>query len=91
MVAQDQFLQVIDRDEAERRFQAALTLEPLGGETVQLADALERVLAADVRATVDVPSLIGKSIRRPKSGHAATRSFLTTWNIAIKFLIIDLS
>ena len=36
---------------------------------------------------LEVPSLIGKSTLRPKSGHAATRSFLTTWNIAIKFLI----
>jgi putative molybdopterin biosynthesis protein len=55
MVFQDQFLEVIDRDQAERRFQAALSLEPLGDELVPLADALGRVLARDVIATVDVP------------------------------------
>lgn len=53
--AQDQFLEVIDRDEAERRFQAVLELRPLGEETVPLADALGRVLARDVTAPVDVP------------------------------------
>jgi len=34
---QEQFLDVIDRDEAERRFQRVLRLEPLGAETVPLA------------------------------------------------------
>lgn len=53
---QDQFLNVIDRDEAERRFQAALDLRPLGAEQVALCAALGRVLAEDVRAPVDVPS-----------------------------------
>ena len=53
---QDQFLDVIDRDEAERRFRAALRLEPLGEETVALAEALGRVLGRDVAAGVDVPS-----------------------------------
>lgn len=52
---QSQFLEVIDRDEAERRFQEALDLAPLGSETIRLADALGRVLADDVRAAVDVP------------------------------------
>jgi len=52
---QSQFLDVIDRDEAERRFQAALDLRPLGSETVSLDQALSRVLAADVRSPVDVP------------------------------------
>lgn len=56
MPAQDQFLDVIDRDEAERRFHAALSLAPLGSETVPLAAALGRVLAEDVRSPVDVPS-----------------------------------
>ena len=56
MVFQEQFLEVIDRDLAERRFQQALRLEPLGEETVPLETALGRVLAADVRAAVDVPS-----------------------------------
>jgi putative molybdopterin biosynthesis protein len=53
---QDQFLNVIDRDEAERRFHAALSLAPLGVETVPLTEALGRVLAADIVARVDVPS-----------------------------------
>jgi putative molybdopterin biosynthesis protein len=52
----EQFLNVIDRDEAEARFRAALRLVPLGAEQVSLADALGRVLAADVVARVDVPS-----------------------------------
>jgi len=55
-VYQDQFLEVIDRDEAERRFQSALLLEPLGRELVSLASALGRVLAANVTSKVDVPS-----------------------------------
>src|SRR5258706_11039198 len=53
---QHQFLDVIDRDEAERRFHAALDLRPLAAELVPLNEALGRVLAEDVRAPVDVPS-----------------------------------
>jgi len=53
---QEQFLNVIDRDEAERRFQAVLDLRPLDSEEISLADALGRVLARDVLAPVDVPS-----------------------------------
>ena len=56
MSKQQQFLDVIDRDEAERRFHAALALAPLGEETVPLGKALGRVLARDVVAAVDVPS-----------------------------------
>ena len=56
MMSQSQFLDVIDRDEAERRFHAALPLAPLGVEKVALEGALERVLAEDVIAPVDVPS-----------------------------------
>ncbi|MEX2174987.1 MAG: molybdopterin biosynthesis protein [Pirellulaceae bacterium] len=56
MTTQNQFLDVIDRDEAERRFQAALDLSPLAAEQVQLAMALGRVLAEEVRSSVDVPS-----------------------------------
>lgn len=52
---QDQFLEVIDRDEAERRFHAVLDLRPLGDETVPLGQALGRVLASDVAAPLDVP------------------------------------
>jgi putative molybdopterin biosynthesis protein len=53
---QQQFLQVVDRDEAERRFRAALDLAPLGREVVPLDAALGRVLASDVVSPVDVPS-----------------------------------
>jgi molybdopterin molybdotransferase/putative molybdopterin biosynthesis protein len=53
---QQQFLNVLDRDEAERRFHAELDLSPLAAEQVALESALGRVLAADVLAPVDVPS-----------------------------------
>src|SRR5437660_7811783 len=53
---QDQFLNVIGRDEAERRFRAVLDLRPLEAEDVPLAEALHRVLARDVVAPLDVPS-----------------------------------
>jgi putative molybdopterin biosynthesis protein len=56
MREQEQFLQVLDRDEAERRFRAALDLTPRLRERVPLDAALGRVLAADVLAPVDVPS-----------------------------------
>lgn len=56
MSDQDQFLDVIDRDEAERRFRAALPLQPLGSERVSLTEALGRVTSSDVIARVDVPS-----------------------------------
>jgi putative molybdopterin biosynthesis protein len=53
---QEQFLQVLDRDEAERRFRAAVDCTPRGAEVVALDAALGRVLAADVVSPVDVPS-----------------------------------
>src|SRR5688500_11125542 len=56
MPEQEQFLQVLDRDEAERRFRAALDLTPRRPERVALEAALGRVLAADVLSPVDVPS-----------------------------------
>jgi putative molybdopterin biosynthesis protein len=52
---QTQFLTVVDRDEAERRFRAALELRPLPAEIVPLVEAHERVLAEDVIAGIDVP------------------------------------
>ncbi len=56
MAEQEQFLQVVDRDEAERRFRAAVDCTPRGIETIPLDEALGRVLAADVVSPVDVPS-----------------------------------
>ena len=52
---QSQFLEVIDRDEAERRWREVIDAAVLGPETVALSDALGRVLAEDVRAEIDVP------------------------------------
>ena len=53
---QSQFLEVIGRDEAEKKFHAHLNLAPLGVETVSLAESLGRVLAEDVIAKIDVTS-----------------------------------
>ncbi len=53
---QEQFLHVLDRDEAERRFRAAIDTTPGGVESIPLDAALGRVLAADVVSPVDVPS-----------------------------------
>ncbi|WP_341888415.1 molybdopterin biosynthesis protein [Variovorax sp. YR752] len=55
MKAQSQFLDVVTRDEAERRFREHLTLAPLGRETLLLHAVLGRVLAEDVVAAIDVP------------------------------------
>ena len=52
---QEQFLQVLDRDEADRRFRAAINLTPCDIETVPLDAALGRVLSAHVVSLVDVP------------------------------------
>jgi putative molybdopterin biosynthesis protein len=56
MTEQEQFLQVLDRDEAERRFRAAVNLAPRGIERIPLDCALGRVLAEEVISPVDVPS-----------------------------------
>ncbi len=52
---QTQFLDVLDRDEAERRWRLVVGRDALSNETIELDVALDRVLAEDVRATVDVP------------------------------------
>jgi putative molybdopterin biosynthesis protein len=54
-VKQQQFLEILDREEAERRWHAVIDVSPLGAETLDLELALGRVLAEDVRADVDVP------------------------------------
>ena len=56
MSDQEQFLHVLDRDEADRRFRAAVDLSPRGIENIRIDVALGRVLAADVISPVDVPS-----------------------------------
>ena len=52
---QKQFLEVVDRDEAERRFRKVVGAEPLAEQSVGLAELRGRVLSRDVRADVDVP------------------------------------
>ncbi|MCX7700954.1 MAG: molybdopterin biosynthesis protein [Gemmataceae bacterium] len=52
---QEQFLNVLDRDEAERRFHAILDLSPLEAELVPVGQSWQRVLAEDVVAPIDVP------------------------------------
>jgi len=54
-VKQTQFLDVIDRDEAESRWNLVIDRAPVGSEAVALEEALGRVLAEDVRSEVDVP------------------------------------
>jgi putative molybdopterin biosynthesis protein len=53
---QDQFLEVVDRDTAERRWAEVVQPRRLGAEDVALEHALGRVLAGDVFAEVDVPA-----------------------------------
>jgi putative molybdopterin biosynthesis protein len=59
---QEQFLEVVSRDEAEARFRRHLRMEPLGEETVPLAAARGRVLARDVVAPLDVPGFDRASV-----------------------------
>jgi putative molybdopterin biosynthesis protein len=59
---QDQFLDVVSREEAEARWHAHLALAPLGTETIPLARARTRILAHDVLATVDVPGFDRASV-----------------------------
>lgn len=56
MADQEQFLDVIDRDVAEARFRAALSLQPLGSERIPLQSALGRTLSGNVLARVNVPA-----------------------------------
>jgi putative molybdopterin biosynthesis protein len=62
LARQDQFLEVIARDEAIARFQRHLDLQPLGSEEVPLALGLNRVLAQSVVAEVDVPGFDRASV-----------------------------
>ena len=62
LARQEQFLEVVDRDEAERRFRRHLDLRPLECETVPLSGALGRILANRVVAEVDVPGFDRASV-----------------------------
>ncbi len=52
---QEQFLEVVSATEARQRFEGRIDLSPLPAESVNLAAALARVLAADTVAPVDAP------------------------------------
>jgi len=52
---QDQFLTILSREEALKRFEAALFPRPLASQPRRFADALGCALAQDVVAPVDVP------------------------------------
>jgi putative molybdopterin biosynthesis protein len=62
LARQEQFLDVVDRDEATGRFQRHLKMRPLGPETVSLSQALGRVLARAMIAEVDVPGFDRASV-----------------------------
>jgi putative molybdopterin biosynthesis protein len=76
---QEQFLEVVDRDTAERRWWGLLRPDVLGTERVPLDQALGRVLAADVLAGVDVPAfdrsnVDGYAVRAEETFGAAEES-----------------
>ena len=73
---QQQFLEVVGLDEARARLRRHLDLRPGAGERVPLGAALQRVLAEDVLAPVDVPgfdraSMDGFALRAADSTGAA--------------------
>jgi putative molybdopterin biosynthesis protein len=79
LAQQDQFLEVVDRDEAIARFHRHLDLRPLGKEFVSLGEALQRVLATPVVAEVDVPgfdraSVDGFAVRAADTAGASARA-----------------
>jgi putative molybdopterin biosynthesis protein len=78
LARQEQFLEVVDRDEAVTRFQRHLRMRPLGVETVPLSQALGRVLARAVIGDVDVPgfdrsSVDGFAVRADETAGASER------------------
>lgn len=52
---QRQFLDIVNAEDASRRFHRHLRLQPLGTEEVPLAEAAARVAARDILSSVDVP------------------------------------
>jgi putative molybdopterin biosynthesis protein len=53
---QEQFLEVISPEKARERFEAHLSLSPIGSESVHLSFCLGRVLVSDIAAPVDAPA-----------------------------------
>jgi putative molybdopterin biosynthesis protein len=62
LARQDQFLEVVDRDEAVARFHRHLKLHALGSERLALGHCLNRALAESVVASVDVPGFDRASV-----------------------------
>ena len=52
---QEQFLELLSRDDAMQRFERHLVMRPVGEETVPLSQSLGRVVARTLRSPVDVP------------------------------------
>jgi putative molybdopterin biosynthesis protein len=78
LARQEQFLEVVDRDQATARFHRHLVLAPLGSETVRLDRARGRVLATSAVAEVDVPgfdraSVDGFAVRAADTTNASER------------------
>ena len=62
LARQEQFLDVVDRDEAAFRFKRHLALRPLGSERVPLSQAAGRVLSRAIVAEIDVPGFDRSSV-----------------------------
>jgi putative molybdopterin biosynthesis protein len=62
LARQDQFLEVLSRDQATARFHQHLLLAPLGTETLTLDRARDRVLARSAVSEVDVPGFDRSSV-----------------------------
>ena len=76
---QQQFLEVIEVEEAQARLRAQVDASPRPSERVALGEALGRVLAEDVVAPVDVPGFVrasvdGFAIRAADTGLASDAS-----------------
>ena len=84
---QDQFLTVLSREEAARRFQSHLAMTPLGEETVTLQASLGRVLAQTMRSPIDVPPF-DRSLVDGVAVHAADLA-LASETAAVRLLVND--
>jgi putative molybdopterin biosynthesis protein len=79
LARQEQFLEVLNRDQATARFHQHLLLAPLGTETLTLDRARNRVLARSAIAEVDVPgfdraSVDGFAVRADDTANASERA-----------------
>jgi putative molybdopterin biosynthesis protein len=79
LARQEQFLEVLDRDQATARFHQHLVLAPLGTETLPLDRTRGRVLARSAVAEIDVPgfdraSVDGFAVRANDAANASERA-----------------